>query len=461
MGVYKRGKHWYVRFTVKGQETTLSAEDRTKAEAEAWEAELKKAKRAKARGIYLDIKITQATLEFIQVGEPVDAAGNPLKEPGEPYALEPSSWERLKVSFRQIARYLDHKDRRDTLLSAIDNGWLWDFIKWRRSGDRASNRTIRRDIDALSSMLERRVATKLIERNPIKDFVRKIVLPEKKAEIIVPSVKEIQLIIDTMHEMLGRFVSFQALTGLRQQEALRLKWCDIVLARKRLIVKKSKIHLRREVLLFDEAIEVLDGLPKPPDHLSDPSGGFVFWHLGTDGHPTNYKRFANQWRSFLKSVPRLDRNIRDHDLRHFYAWLYLKKGGRLEGLMMQLGHLSVETTRHYSHMATHLAEFDLLVMGYKVVTESLDFSLQFSYEKCGGFLSPREAQARTRRIRAAIRTKQAESMRGSKIAIKARNILAVLDGACASKHAQETQDGANARVPFPISTQACRPEKLN
>jgi integrase len=428
MSVYKRGKHWYVRFTVNGQETTLSADDRTKTEAKAWEAELKKEKRAKARGVYVDIKITQAILECIQVGEPVDTAGNALKQPGEPYALEPSSWERLRVSFRQILRYLDHKDRRGTLLSAIDNGWLWEFIKWRRSGDGASNRTIRRDIDALSSMLERRAAAKLIARNPIKDFVRNILLPEKKTEIIVPSLKEIQLIIDTMHEMHGRFVAFQALTGLRQQEALKLKWHDIVLLRKRLIVNKSKIHLRREVLLFDEAIEILDRLPKPPNHLSDPKGGFVFWHLDKDGHATNYKRFANQWRSFVQSVPDLDRNIRDHDLRHFYAWLYLKKGGRLEGLMMQMGHLSVETTRQYSHMAAHLAEFDLTVMGYEVVTEPFDFSLQFSYEKCGGFLSPREAQARTRRIRAAIRANQPERQHG-KSAAKVHNISAIVSGA--------------------------------
>ena len=225
MGVYKRSGHWNVRFWINGREHALSAGGRTKHEAEEWLVKLKKEYQAKARGVTVDILLSQAILEHIETGEPKDALGNPTAEPGTPFALKENSWKRLKVSFRQIARYLNKDVEKKeatilsrTMVSEVTLRWVGDFIKWRRETDGSSNRTLRRDIDALSCVLGQRVELGLLEKNPIDNFKRDKVLPERETEIVVPSVREIQSIIDSMHEMHARFVAFQAITGVRQQE---------------------------------------------------------------------------------------------------------------------------------------------------------------------------------------------------------------------------------------------------
>jgi hypothetical protein len=98
-------------------------------------------------------------------------------------------------------------------------------------------------------------------------------------------------------------------------------------------------------------------------------------------------------------------DVRDHDLRHFFAWLYLRRGGSLEGLMGQMGHADIATTQQYAHMASDLGHWDLVMMGERVATvpRSEHFDFRFSFEKCGPFVGAREAQARSRRLYAQLR----------------------------------------------------------
>jgi hypothetical protein len=81
-------------------------------------------------------------------------------------------------------------------------------------------------------------------------------------------------------------------------------------------------------------------------------------------------------------------DVRDHDLRHFFAWLYLRRGGSLEGLMGQMGHADIATTQQYAHMASDLGHWDLVMMGERVATvpRSEHFDFRFSFEKCGPFV---------------------------------------------------------------------------
>jgi hypothetical protein len=166
-----------------------------------------------------------------------------------------------------------------------------------------------------------------------------------------------------------------------------------------LIVAKSKSTSPRTVYFFNSAIELLQSLPKPPDHAKAPRGGFVFWHDG--GLP--YRQFGTLWWQVVREL--LGSPVRDHDLRHFYAWLCLRRGGSIAALKSQLGHADISAMQQYAKIADDLAHWDLAMMGERKPDIGREqFDVHFSFDKCGPFLGRREAQARARKLFANIRS---------------------------------------------------------
>ena len=359
MGVYQRGKIWYVRFQINGEPVNESAGTTSKREAKAYEEELRRRKTRELAGLNFDLHLADAIADYI---EHADAGRTDLK---------PNTLKRYKVSYRQIGGYIATLE--GAMISEMTATWVKRYVDFRQKQG-VKNRTIRRDLDALSVVFTYLDKNRhAISRNSVRDFDVEAI-PEKKEEIRVPTQKEIQKIIDDMGPMLGRIAAIQALTGLRQQEALQLEWRDVDLEHRRIIVTKSKSSRPRTILLFGSVIEMLKDIPR--HSASD----YVFWH-GSKGE--RYRRFANQWKSFTK---RLGLPIRDHDLRHFYAWLYLRRGGPLEGLKIQMGHAEIKTTEQYAHLKSDIAELDLARMGEEVVTKVVTpTDITFSFDKCGSY----------------------------------------------------------------------------
>lgn len=383
MGVYKRpgSNSWYVRFQSDGKDIVRAASGcATKKDAEALLKRLKAQFRARKLGVVADGNLDEALAEWIELGDRNET------EPGRVYGLKPSAWTRYKVSVGQISRFT-----KGAMISDIDKRWIAAFVADRQKED-VANRTIRRDLDALSAFFQWLEGQGRIEHNRVRDYdIRNV--PELKTEIRVPSIQEIQIIIDTFHRMAASIVALMALTGLRLGEATSLEWNEVDLARGTLFVAKSKSTSPRTVHLFNSAIELLRALPKPPNHHSAPRGGYVFWH--EDGLP--YRQFGTHWWQIVREL--LGSDVRDHDLRHFYAWLYLRRGGSIAGLQSQLGHADISTTQQYAKIADDLAHWDLVVMGERTPALGREqFDVRFSFERAGPFLSGREAQARSRKL---------------------------------------------------------------
>jgi integrase len=305
------------------------------------------------------------------------------------------------------------------MISDITKRWIGADYVSKRQAEKVVNRTIRRDLDALSAHFQWLIGQGRIDHNRVRDYDIGQ-LPELHTEIRVPSVREIQFIIDLFHRMPACFTGFQALSGLRQSEAAYAEWNEVDLDAGSLIVPKSKSNSPRTVHLFKSATEILRSLPKPPNHESHPRGGYIFWH--GDGLP--YSQFGSFW--WEKVTNFLQMGVRDHDLRHFFAWLYLRRGGSLEGLMGQMGHADIATTQQYAHMASDLGHWDLVMMGERVTTvprpEQFDF--RFSFEKCGPFVGAREAQARSRRLYAQLRAEgKGAAARSKTVAPQAVSVL--------------------------------------
>lgn len=351
MGIYKRGNIYYARFQVKGKTFNLSTHTSDKAAALKLEQTLKEREQKKVLGIVSDMPLADAIASFVKH----------MRDGRTKHKTE--SIKRYKTSFKMINKYIT-----DEMVSSVDKDWVAGYIAWRRKKKTSiTNRTLRRDLDALSLVFQHlKDELEAVERNPVRDYEAKKRLPEKKEEIRVPSPQEIQKVIDDIGPMLGRLAAFQALTGLRQQEALQLEWRDVDLKRSRIIIPKSKSTSPRTVMLFKTAKKILEDLPKPPKE------DYVFWH----GEGERYKRFANQWKSFTK---RLELPVRDHDLRHFYAHLYLMKGGTLHGLKEQMGHKWFETTLQYTHLNNGHLENEMEKMGEYEPDNSIDANVEFTF----------------------------------------------------------------------------------
>jgi hypothetical protein len=92
----------------------------------------------------------------------------------------------------------------------------------------------------------------------------------------------------------------------------------------------------------------------------------------------------------------------------------MRRGGRVEGLRTQMGHLTRKMTEFYAQLQADIARRDLEMMGEAVGTKA-DTGIRafrFNFDKCGPFGSPPEMQWMTRRkrdeIRAAALAKAAE-----------------------------------------------------
>ncbi len=86
----------------------------------------------------------------------------------------------------------------------------------------------------------------------------------------------------------------------------------------------------------------------PPAHLHS---RWVFWHH--EGQRSS--RISNQFSATVRRAIKrklIDRPFRFHDLRHWFAVDYLRRGGNIYDLQKELGHSSIQTTEMYLDFLT-------------------------------------------------------------------------------------------------------------
>lgn len=182
---------------------------------------------------------------------------------------------RYLCSLKQLAPWLEGK-----VLSAI-NGPLVAGIIRERQRYGVTNATIRRDLGALSSVMNFAILQGWIEVNPI---VPKLALvPEKRDPILLPTDRNIELVIERAPGMIGQMVTAALKTGAREEELVRAKRSDLDHSRKQLTVigKGNKLRVI-DVRPFD-GYTFLAALPA---YVGKPH---LFWH----GNGASYSSFAD------------------------------------------------------------------------------------------------------------------------------------------------------------------------
>jgi integrase/recombinase XerD len=137
-------------------------------------------------------------------------------------------------------------------------------------------------------------------------------------------------------------LGFMYAAGLRVSEVVALRWCDVDLDRRTLTVREGKGGKDRQVMLPKLFVPLLD-----PSRRGD--GPFVF--PGADLQRHLSPRAAQRAMQRAASLAAIEKPATCHTLRHSFATHLLENGTDVRFIQELLGHVRLETTTLYTHVA--------------------------------------------------------------------------------------------------------------
>jgi integrase len=128
-------------------------------------------------------------------------------------------------------------------------------------------------------------------------------------------------------------------TGMRQGEILNLRWENIDLFKKTIVITKTKNKEPRTIPMNQTIIILLRDKSKVMS-----MSGYVFTTQGRK------MKFRNLVKSFHLALKKAEvQRFRFHDLRHTFATRLVQSGVDLYSVAKLLGHKDIKTTQRYAH----------------------------------------------------------------------------------------------------------------
>lgn len=320
-GLYTRNGIFWARFKVRGIEYRESLRTRSRAVAE---------RRMKALRQEIEDRAYFGAAEAVSWPQAVIAWDEAIKRSRK----RPGTVSRYLMSLSQLRPWLDAR-----AVQEVDTDLLREIVRQRKRD--VSNATVRRDLTAISSVLDHAIDEGWINDNPARMYDRRRSLKEERDPIVLPQPDAIAAVLAVG----SRFVDMAELareTGMREEEIASLHHGQVDRDRMAASLTHTKGRRAREVPLTEKALEIID---RQPQFLRSP---FVFWRGAGE-------RFINVAAQFHATVKRAARNaaqpiarFRFHDLRHLFAVEFLRqRRGSLYDLQLILGHASIKTTEQY------------------------------------------------------------------------------------------------------------------
>lgn len=356
--LFRRGKRgtWYARVEVGGRDVRKSLHTSNLAEARRrLRKKLDEVSHAKFHGEARHTwkaAVGKWTLEYLQatIEPPVEArvleaaavalTGGRVKEgqvAKRQAAIKPGTATRYLCSIGQVAPYLE-----DLYVDEIDRKKIAQVVSARLL-DEVTNATIRRDLTAISSVLSCCVAWGWAEENAAKAYDRSVI-KERRAPIALPEEDSIDFVVALAPGNFARLIRHAQYTGMREEEIGSLERPQISEKLQQITLTKTKTSRPRVVPMDERAAGTVLGTTR---YLHSQ---VVYWH----GEGVRYANIASRFAEIMGRAEQLAeeqerpfRRFRFHDLRHWYAVDYLRRGGNIYTLQKILGHSSIKTTELY------------------------------------------------------------------------------------------------------------------
>jgi integrase/recombinase XerD len=132
----------------------------------------------------------------------------------------PKTAKRYLCSLAQLAPWFDRR-----ALSDIDGRLVAEIIR-ERQGSGVTNATIKRDLGALSSVINFAILQGWSEANPV--LAKLALVPERRDPIMLPTDRDIALVMQHASGMVGDMMRAALVTGAREDE-LAVKPQQVVL----------------------------------------------------------------------------------------------------------------------------------------------------------------------------------------------------------------------------------------
>jgi integrase/recombinase XerD len=261
-----------------------------------------------------------------------------------------TTFTRYCVSLIQIAPFLD-----DKRLSEIDGRLIGRIVRER--GAEVTKATVKRDLSALSSVMNYAVAHEYRDNNPVLPWLKTV--KERRDPIVEPRDKDIELMIRRARGMWPQLIKAALVTGVREAALVNARREDIDHDRKELRV----VDKGNKVRVVDlKPMGGYDVFAKLPAFAGKP---WLFWRTEDKRVRKDSKREAttigdkieDPAACFRREVTQVVvwakengvefRPFTFHHLRHKHAIVWLRNGGNIYELQQRLGHSSIKQTEEY------------------------------------------------------------------------------------------------------------------
>jgi integrase/recombinase XerD len=252
--------------------------------------------------------------------------------------VAPKTAVRYDCSIRQVEGFFAHLH-----IDEIDRGHIMDMRKARQ--EHVTNATVRRDLQALSSLLEFAEFNGWRQGNPAALILKRT--KERRDPITLPTQADYDLMISRLSPTMRAITMAARATGARIGDLRSIKRTDLD-TRAGTLTMIGKGNKRRAVEIDAATVDELSKLPaslktKSLFHFNgeEPkNASFIF------SKATKAARLAAQKKKFEFT------GFRFHDLRHWFAVEWLRAGRSIYDLQQHLGHSTIATTEMYLEFLT-------------------------------------------------------------------------------------------------------------
>ncbi len=322
MRIYQRKGVWYIDYSFNGRRLR-KAVGRSKKIADL---ALKKVELEIARG------------EFLGVVEPKKVLFDKLCEEYLIFSKAnkaSSSYERDQLSIKHWLQAFHGK-----LMTEVSSYELESYKNRRR--DEVAPATVNRELSCIKHMFNKAVQWGYLTDNPIRNVTK---FKEPPGRVRYLTDEEIERLLNCCSEHIRSIVVTVLNTGMRKGEILNLKWSDVDMKNRIIIIRKTKNNETRIMPMNDTVCDVLDSI----------GPGILDKQVFTDQYGRDFKSFKKGFCGALRRA-----NIKDfrfHDLRHTFASRLAMAGTNMRTVQELLGHKDIRMAMRYSHLSdVHLKE---------------------------------------------------------------------------------------------------------